>query len=178
MMIAISILTGLGLIVTQTVILPFFFHVVHGYDLMLILVVYLGFHRSPLASLPVVMLLGSAMDCFSGGPFGIYLTTYFWLYVGLRGVTQFLHVNSLIVLPLAFLAGVLMENLIVAITLFLGNLSVALSWDSLVILAVQLIWVFITGPVVYVIIKTLHHAVDQWFTTHFGRGKTRSDFPA
>lgn len=177
-MIATSILTGLVLMVIQTVIFPFFFHVVHGYDLTLILVVYLGFHRSPLQALPTLLLLGSVIDCLSGGPFGIYLTTYFWLYAALRAVTQYLHVNSLIVLPLAFLAGVLLENLIVGVTVFLGDPQVPLTWHALTVLSVQLIWVFITGPVVFVIVKTLHRAVEQWMTAHFGRDRARSDFPS
>jgi hypothetical protein len=54
------------------------------------------------------------MDGISGGVFGVYLTVYLWMYVGVRWAIQFLHVGNVILLPLLVTAGVAFESLVVA----------------------------------------------------------------
>ena len=55
----------------------------------------LGIEIAQLIVVFVVLFLGFIMDNLSGGPFGLYLTTYFWLYVGVKGITTFqFHFNT------------------------------------------------------------------------------------
>lgn len=166
----------LCLILAQTVILPFFFHVVNSYDLILMFILYLGFYRPALEALPVLLLMGCLMDCLSGGAFGIHTTTYVWLYAVMRGTIQYLHVNSLIVLPVVILTAVLLENLVVLLTVFLGSSGLSLAFVPLKIFVYQLFWALVTGPVIFLGIKAFHQGTDQWFRTHFGRDKIQSDF--
>lgn len=164
------------LILIQTVILPFFFHVVSCYDLILVFILYLGFYRPLMEGLSLVILLGCLMDCFSGGPFGIYMTTYLWLYAFLRGTVQYLHVNSRIVIPVAMLSGVVLENLIVLLTVFMGQSGLTPSYVPLKIFGYQLMWALLTGPAIFLMIKAIHQEIDQWVTMNIGRDKNHDDF--
>ena len=82
--------TCLILLLAQTVILPDIPGLVIYYDLVLLFVFYLSLFRPIRESLPIVLILGFIMDNLSGAPFGVYFTTYFWIYFGIRWVTCFL----------------------------------------------------------------------------------------
>ncbi|MBU1168375.1 MAG: rod shape-determining protein MreD [Proteobacteria bacterium] len=166
----------LCLILIQTVVLPFFFHVVSSYDLMMIFILYLGFYRPLAEGIPLLIGLGAVMDCFSGGPFGMYLTTYVWMYAATKAIIQYLHVDSRIVLPVAILAGVILENMIVLLTVSLGRSTLALSYAPVEILFYQAVWALLTGPVIFLLIKAIHHGVGQWFKMHVGSDKNRDEF--
>ena len=86
----------------------------HLYDLLAPFVVYLGVYHLPRRAIPVLALSGLAMDGISGGVFGVHLTAYLWMYVGVRWATQFLQVGNVILLPLLVTAGVVFESLGVA----------------------------------------------------------------
>ena len=72
----------LFLVILQTTIIPYLPLLDKFYDLLIPFIVYLGLSRPVRESLPFVLFLGFIMDNLSGGPFGLYLTTYFWLFVG------------------------------------------------------------------------------------------------
>ena len=167
---------GLSLLLIQTVILPTLFHITNGYDLILIIVLYMGFHRSLPESIPVILIMGLLMDCLSGGPFGIYLTVYGWLFVGVRTTLQFLHADSWIVLPVAVLAGVILENLAVFLAMSFGNSELMFSYESVKIISSQMIWAVFTGPIIFILIKSAHGFYENWFKLSFGPEKDRGDF--
>ena len=121
----------LCLIILQTTILPFFFHITGSYDTIIIFILYLGLYRSLWEGIPILLLVGILMDCLSGGSFGIYTTTYIWLYAAIRATIQFLHVKSLIVLPVTIVTGVLLENLVVFLTVLMGRQDVSFSCPAI-----------------------------------------------
>ena len=100
---------------TLVVQLPFFYGF---YDLLLLLVIYLGFYRSVRESLPFVIAFGIVMDGISGGTFGLYLTSYFWLYVFVLWLTRYIRVNNTMILPGVVACGVIIQNAI-----FLGSMA-------------------------------------------------------
>ncbi len=103
----------LFLVILQTTIMPYLPLLDKFYDLLIPFIVYLSLFRPVRESLPFVLFLGFIMDNLSGGPFGLYLTTYFWLYVGVKGITMFIQVgNRLLIIALIVANGVLFENLI------------------------------------------------------------------
>jgi rod shape-determining protein MreD len=116
------------------------------YDLLAPLVVYLGVYHPPRRSIPVLVLGGLAMDGISGGVFGVHLTAYLWMYVGVRWAIQFLQVGNVILLPLLVTAGVLFESLVVA---FSAVVLASAPWSVESILPVvsgQVLWGAVTGP--------------------------------
>jgi cell shape-determining protein MreD len=118
----------------------------HLYDLLAPFVVYLGAYRLPREAFPVLVIGGLAMDGISGGVFGVYLTVYLWMYVGVRWAIQFLHVGNVILLPLLVTAGVAFESLVVA---FSAVVLASSAWPVESIFSVvsgQMLWGGITGP--------------------------------
>lgn len=165
----------LCLILFQTVILPTLFHLPHTYDLFIVFVIYLGFYRSLVESIPVVLILGMTMDCFSGGAFGIYLTTYIWLYAVVKFVIQYFHVDSRILLPVSIVAGVAFENSIVLLTVAMRNSDLGVSFVSVSIALGQMFWALVTGPFIYLILKYVHSGCNSWFQDKFNNEDGHDD---
>ena len=160
----------LFLVILQTTVMPYVGLLNSFYDLLIPFVVYLGLSRNVRESLPFVFVLGFIMDNLSGGPFGLYLTTYFWLFVGVKGVTRLLQVgNRLFSLTLIVAAGVLIENLI-----FLGTLTILgpepqLAGDSARIITVQVLWAIWTGPIFLIIFRKMQNRLDAGFKAIYAR---------
>jgi len=134
---------------------------VHLYDLLAPFVVYLGVHHPPRAAIPVLVLGGLAMDGISGGVFGVYLTAYLWMYVGVRQAIQFLQVGNVILLPLLVTAGVVFESLVVA---FSAVVLASAPWpveSMFPVVSGQVLWGAVTGPFLMLFFIRGQKAVDR-----------------
>jgi rod shape-determining protein MreD len=160
----------LFLIILQTTVMPYVGWLNSFYDLLIPFVIYLSLSRTVRESLPFVFVLGFIMDNLSGSPFGLYLTTYFWLFVGVKGVTRLLQVgNRLFSLTLIVAAGVLIENLI-----FLGTLTILgpepqLAGDAAKVITVQVLWAIWTGPIFLMIFRNMQNRLDAGFKAIYAR---------
>lgn len=137
------------------------------YDLLAPFVVYLGVHRLPRQAIPVLIVVGLAMDGISGGVFGVHLTAYLWTYVGVRWAIQFLHVGNVILLPLLVTAAVAFESLVVA---FSAVVLASSAWpvESLFsVVSGQVLWGAVTGPFLILLFirgqKFVHRAGKTFF---------------
>jgi rod shape-determining protein MreD len=153
------------LIVFQTT-LSMHFAILSGmYDLFLLFVVYLGFYRTVREGFPFVILFGLAMDSLSGGPFGLYLTSYFWLYICILGMTRFMRVGNNMILPLVVVGSILFQNIIFlgTMTLFVPEAKIpAFLYQNVL---TQLLWSVITGPVLILLFRRAHLALEKWLKT-------------
>jgi rod shape-determining protein MreD len=130
-----------------------------SYDLLAPLVVYLGVYRPPKQALPVLLFGGLAMDGLSGGVFGIHLTSYLWLYMGVRWAIQFLHVDNVVLLPLLVIVGIAFESLVMA---FCAVVVSSAPWpveSVFPIVSRQVFWGALTGPILMVGFIRGHEAV-------------------
>jgi cell shape-determining protein MreD len=158
------------LVILQTAVLPVFPLLDRFYDLMIPFVVYLGLSRPIRESLPFVLFLGLIMDNLSGSPVGLYLTTYVWLFVGVKGITSLLQVgNRLVIIMLMIATGVLIENLI-----FLGTLTVLgpdqqLAGNAAKTVTVQVLWAIWTGPLLLMIFRKMYNKLDLGFRAIYAR---------
>lgn len=153
------------LIVFQTT-LSMHFAILSGmYDLFLLFVVYLGFYRTVREGFPFVILFGLAMDSLSGGPFGLYLTSYFWLYICILGMTRFMRVGNNMILPLVVVGSILFQNIIFlgTMTLFVPEAKIPAFLYRNVL--TQLLWSVITGPVLILLFRRAHLALEKWLKT-------------
>jgi cell shape-determining protein MreD len=157
-----NICIGLFLIVVQTTVMPHIPVFERFYDLLTPLVVYLSIFRPVREGTVMVLIFGFLMDNISGGPFGLYLTAYFWLFLGVRWAITFLHVGDSFLLPFVVAVGVLMENMI-----FLGanvmleqNLQIAQTMVNTVV--VQVLWAVFTGPFFLMLFNYSHRRWDRW----------------
>jgi rod shape-determining protein MreD len=136
----------LFLVILQTTVMPYLPLLDKFYDLLIPFIIYLSLSRPVRESLPFVLFLGFIMDNLSGGPFGLYLTTYFWLYVGVKGITTFIQVgNRLIIITLIVAGGVLFENLILLGAFAIAGSRQQFAGDAIEIVTVQILWAIFTG---------------------------------
>jgi len=137
------------------------------YDLMAPFVVYLGIYHMPRQAIAVLMIGGLTMDGISGGVFGVHLTAYLWMYVGVRWAIQFLHVGNVILLPVLVAAGVAFESLVVA---FSAVVLASVAWPVESMFAVvfrQVLWGVTTGPLLMLLFIRGQKVVERMKRTFF-----------
>ncbi len=160
----------LFLVILQTTVMPYLPLLDSFYDLLIPFLVFLGLSRPVRESLPFVFFLGFLMDNLSGSPFGLYLTAYFWLFVGVKGITKLLQVgNRLFIMTLIVAVGVLIENLF-----FLGTLTILgpdqqLAGDAAKTVTIQVLWVIWTGPIFLLVLRDLHNRLNAGFKAIYAR---------
>ena len=158
------------LVILQTTVIPNSSLLCRFYDLLIPFIVYLGLSRPVREGLLFVCFLGFIMDNLSGSPFGLYLTSYFWLFSGVKGITQLLQVRKRVfVITFIVVSGVLAENLI-----FLGSFAIfspeqQLGGDAFKIVAVQVMWALLTGAVLLIIFRNTHSWLDAGFRALYAR---------
>jgi rod shape-determining protein MreD len=160
----------LVLVILQTTVMPYLSLLDRLYDLLIPFIVYLGLSRPLREGLLFVCFLGFIMDNLSGSPFGLYLTSYFWLFIGVKGVTQLLQVGKRVfIISFIVAAGVLAENLI-----FLGSFAIfspeqPLAGDAVRIVTVQTLWALLTGAALLIIFRNTHNWLDTGFRAVYAR---------
>jgi len=155
------------LVILQTTVMPYFSIFARFYDLLFPFIVFLSLFRSSRESIPVVLFFGFVMDTLSGGPFGLYLTTYLWLFVGVKWMLTFLDVGDSVLLPFVVAIGVLIQNLIFVVAIVINNplsLSLSLTMNTI---AIQLLWAIFTGPILLFLFNYSHTKWDNWFEQVF-----------
>ena len=156
------IFIGLCLIVIQTTVMPHIPLFARFYDLLAPFVIYLSIFRPVRESMVIVFVFGFFMDIISGGPFGLYLTAYVWLFIGVRWAITFLHVGDGLLLPVVVTAGVLMENLVFIGTSAMFEQSSRISETMVSTIIVQVLWAIFTGPLFLMFFNTSHRRWDLW----------------
>ena len=112
------------------------------------------------------------MDNLSGGPFGLYLTTYFWLYVGVKGVMTFIQVgNRFFIITLIVAGGVLFENLILLGAFAILRSRQQFAGDALGIIAVQVLWAITTGSLFLLFFRNARSRLGVGFKRVYARTK-------
>lgn len=156
--------------ILQTTVMPNLPLLDSFYDLLIPFVVFLALFRPVRESLPFVFFLGFIMDNLSGSPFGLYLTAYLWLFIGVKGITKLLQVgNRLIIITLIVAAAVLIENLI-----FLGTLTILGSDQQIAdnaakTVTIQVLWAIWTGPIFFVVLREVQRRLDAGFKAVYTR---------
>ena len=151
----------LGLIIFHTAIMPYIPLFERFYDLLCPFVICLGLFRPAREGVPIILMIGVIMDSISGGPFGLYLTTYIWLYIGIKWMLSFLHLGNNILLSLVVAAGVLLENCI-----FIGTISMiapesTFPANTVGVVGTQVLWAIFTGPFVLMAFNTVQKGWDK-----------------
>jgi cell shape-determining protein MreD len=160
----------LFLVILQTTIMPYLPLLDKFYDLLIPFTVYLSLSRPVRESLPFILFLGYILDNLSGGPFGLYLTTYFWLYVGVKGITMFIQVgNRLLITALIVAGGVLFENLISLGAFALLGARQQFAGDALDIVTTQVLWAIFTGSLFLLFFRNAQSRLGAGFKGIYAR---------
>jgi cell shape-determining protein MreD len=153
------ILIGFSLVVFQTTIAPYFSLFAGLYDLLVAIIIYLGFFRSPRETIPFVLFFGMVMDVFSGGIFGLYATAYFWLYMCVLGLTLFIRKNNVMMLPVVVIFGVVLENIVMIGIPALMDAGAIIPESAVKVVIGQAAWALFTGPLLILAVK---YVDDRW----------------
>ena len=136
----------LFLMIVQTTLLTYFKIFDGMYDLLIPFVIFISICLPLRESLPFILILGLIMDNISGSPFGLYLTFYFWLFVGVRWILKFLRASNKLFLSLVVVVAVLIQNgLIIGVIGFAGP-GWQLPANALKNITLQFFWALTTGP--------------------------------
>jgi hypothetical protein len=134
------------LIIFQTTIAPHFQLFGGLYDLLIPFIIYLGLFGSLRASLPFVLFLGVVQDNLTGSAYGLFIATYFWLYISMRLIIVFLRKDNKYLMPFIVVSGVLIENIIFVVSSMLGS-GWRLPSAAVNNIIAQIIWALFSGPV-------------------------------
>lgn len=156
------ILVSLCLVVIKTTLIPGLPLFDKFYDLLIPIVIYLSFFRPRWEGIPIVVFFGLLMDSLCGGPMGLYLLIYIWLYVGMGWLARFLHTGGLPLLALAVAIGVAFE--IIVLMGYMGFLAprASIPVDAARTVLLQILWALFTGPMIMMTIGWAQKQLDLW----------------
>jgi cell shape-determining protein MreD len=156
------ILVSLGLVLIKTTLVPALSIFDKFYDLLIPIIIYLSLFRPLREGIPIILFFGIIMDSLCGGPAGLYLTTYIWLYAGMCWLTQFLHAGNIVLVALAVALGVAFECAILLGYMVILAPSAIIPMDAAKTVLLQIIWALTTGPLILVIIDWAQKRLDTW----------------
>ena len=158
--------TCLFLIIVQTTLLVYFNIFAGMYDLLIPFVIFLSICLPLRESLPFILILGLIMDNISGSPFGLYLTFYFWLLVGVRWVLTFLRASNKLFLSLVVVVAVLIQNGLIIGTFGFAGPGWQIPAAGLKNVTVQFFWALTTGPLfLFFLLAVFRRFNIQWTDT-------------
>lgn len=144
------------------------------FDLLLVIVLCLSLKFSHIRILAAVLLIGVAMDSVSGGPFGIYISAYVWIYVLIRSLKAFVHLENMVFVLCVGVVAVVIENLFFIAVLIMGKGLDAIYYNDLVTMATQAALSVIVVPLLVLVIDLFEQAVlfmaEKTFQQHLHRG--------
>ena len=152
----------LAMIILQTSVMPYFPLFQHFYDLIALVVIYLGLYRPVRESIFLIVFVSVLMDTLSGGPFGLYLATYGWIFVGVVWMRRFMRVGNQLLLPAVMAVGILIQNIISIGTVTLLIPETQMPTTVLRTVFTQILWAVITGPLVLKFFNYGHRQWNQW----------------
>ncbi len=153
-------LTIFALVLFQTSIVPDLWGFDKFFDLIAVLIVYMAIYRSAWECVAFGLFAGAVMDSISGGPFGMYITIYCWLFVGIWLVKNYLHVGNSILIPMITTASVFMENVLIIGVMAMIESNFDLGPEMFRNVLIQLVWAAFAGPLVIFAIRKLQGKVD------------------
>ncbi|MEE8397775.1 MAG: rod shape-determining protein MreD, partial [Desulfobacterales bacterium] len=131
-----------------------------------ILVVYLALFRPMRESFPMAIIFGFVMDSLSGGPLGLYVTTYFWSCAGILGVMTFLDIRSRFLLPMVVASVVIVENALFGAGTVMFVPDARMDDGILSTVSVQVLWAVVTGPLFIILLEAVHKRMDRWISEY------------
>ena len=154
---------SLCLIIFQTTIIPHIPLFNNFYDLLIPFIIYLGLFRPTREGILFILALGFLMDNLSGGPFGLYVTTYLWLFIVVKLLIKYLHARNNILLLFIVAGGVLMENVIFIVSIFISGTDSQFLTITTRTVIFQILWAVCTGYFFLIGFNHIYNKLEKWF---------------
>lgn len=159
----------LTLVIFQTAFKPQVFFLTGLYDVLTAYVIYLGLFHRWRDIWPIILIFGGIMDTISGGPLGLFLTTYLWLFLLTRWTTQLIHRDNLVLHVFIVAIGVVIQNgVYIGTTLLLGKATLFAA-PTLDVALTQVLWALGTGVILLVLFRHMHRLWERMLNTYFVR---------
>lgn len=126
-----------------------------GPDFLLLGVVYFSVRHASYRILPGLLVMGFLMDSLSSGPFGIYATVYFWLFVFILRMIAFVQVNNPLLLPVLGVFGVLLQNLILYAVLSIFEIQTMTWLQTLKTISIEALWILLMSPFIFYLFQVI-----------------------
>lgn len=123
---------------------------------------YLACFRTLREGLPPLFLAGFLMDSFSGGPFGLFTSTYFWIFALVRFAAQFLRLQNPHTIRLLIFLGVILENGILLSTQVVVDGGIRFTREMAFVFAGQIGLAVWLGPFLFRSMSRMLAAVELW----------------
>jgi len=149
-------LIGLVLILLQSLVLVAFLPATLIYDLLIPLVVYLSLFHPGGKSLLLLLFLGLIMDGITGGAMGIYMLTYFWIFVGIQLAVHFFQKDSPVLMVTAIVLGVALEYGLFLIVANFSGKGLMVEADTSGAILGRMITAGFTGPILLTVFKSFN----------------------
>ena len=153
---SVYIVLGMAVVVLRTTLLglPFFHNAV--YDLLIPIVVFVRLRLPVKQGVFIVLFMGYVMDLVSGGQFGLYMTTYLWVFIGVKLISNYFTVQENFSLSVLLVVCVLFENLLFLVfSLGVGD-GAFLAARMVGPLLWQVALAALTGPFILGILANVH----------------------
>jgi len=157
---SVYIVLGMAVVVLRTTLLglPFFHNAV--YDLLIPLVVFVRLRLPVKEGVFIVLFMGYVMDLVSGGQFGLYMTTYLWVFIGVKLISNYFSVQENFSLSVLLVVCVLFENLLFLVfSLGVGD-GAFLAARMVGPLLWQVALAALTGPFILSILANVHYRLQ------------------
>ena len=176
MQISFFILVTLFLTIIQTAAFPDFFLSNHTFDLLIIIIIYLGLIFKHPAIIFVVILIGFVADSFSGVYFGLYLTTYIWIYVIVQGLKLFVFSKNLTFYIVIALIAVTVESLFLMISVFINQGETGVASLNYYLIVKQMFLACIFIPISLEVLTFIHNKYEIIIASIQRNIKRNSDY--
>ncbi len=162
MRVALSLFIGLGCVVLHTAFLVRLLGPYPLYDLLLPLIVRVSIFGPKGESILIILVLGTIMDALSGSPAGLYVVSYLWVFAGVRGSMYFLDAGSLFLFPLILAVGIILQNMLFAISIHGFIFESHQFFFLLKTIILQVTVGLVTAPFFLLILNAAYARCDRW----------------
>lgn len=153
------VILSLVLIILQTSLLPGLPFFYQSFDLLLVVVLSLSLRSAHPAACIGVIFLGCIMDSVSGGPFGLYLSSYVWIYIAVQMFKGVVHSENIVFLYVSSIVAVMIENGIALFSLAVQQGSEVFLSPDISFMGHQVLWTLFLMPVMIIVVELFH----RWF---------------
>lgn len=144
------------LVTLKTAVFPYIAFLSNSYDLLIPFILYLALFRPIVEGVIVTLAIAFVMDSLTGGPFGIYISVYFWFFLGTKWGMRYFHSGTTVLLPFAIGAGVLLENLTLILISATNKTAPVFPPGAAGLILWQVFWATVTGPLIFIFFKSIH----------------------
>jgi cell shape-determining protein MreD len=164
----------LMLVIFQTAVKPQMQMLAGFYDVLTAYVIYLGLFHRVREVLPIILISGLVMDTISGGPMGLFLTSYLWIFLLTRWTTRLLHQDNLVLHVFIVGAGVIFQTGVYVGTTFLLDKTTLFAAPTLDVALTQVLWALGTGALLLLLFRRSYRLWEQFLNTYFVRESAQS----